>query len=354
MDAMESKRAGSGASDFRVDAEVGKRLIEVKAGVTAVRNLRASIMHLAYATAARPGYEGILLLPDAIMTPGRLRREWQLAASVLRAGVIGRLSLCMGDSAPFTGIPRDPDADTQRILEEVLAGERMATGTGRTRGDAQFVVLKVLLHHWLTSGEAVTTEWLMRTSGYSYPTIASVLERLGSLIDRRSDRRVRIRWFSREEFARLVSFSDGARATARFVDRSGEPRTLETHLRRLEKLAPRGVGIGGVLGARHYFPDLDMAGTPRLDLSQHIRTRHLDLGFIHGLDPALKRVDDPLEPATVVVHAVRHADPLFENREGGLPWADPLECLLDLHEARLDLQAGQFLDALQRQRPRVA
>jgi hypothetical protein len=353
MFVMGPRRVASRSANFHVDAEVGRRLIEVKAGVTAVRNLRASIIHLAYATAARPGYEGILLLPDVVVTRERLEREWQLAASVFRPGVLERLSLCMGDKAPFAGIPHDPDPETERVLEQVLARERGTAGVARTRGDARFVVLKVLLNHWLTNGEAVTTDWLMRTSGYSYPTIAGVLDRLGSLIERQSDRRLRLRWFSREEFTRLLSRSDSARATVRFGDRSGQPRSPELHLRRLEKLAPEGVAIGGVLGARHYLPDLDIAGLPRLDLSQHCRARHLDIRFVQALDPALARVEDPLEPATLVIHAVRHADPLFERRTGGLFWADPVECLLDLHEARLDMQASQFLDALQRQRPQL-
>jgi hypothetical protein len=41
----------------------------------------------------------------------------------------------------------------------------------------------------------------------------------------------------------------------------------------------------------------------------------------------------------------------FTPRDGGLAWADPVECLLDLHEARLEMQASQFLEALQRNRP---
>ncbi len=114
--------------------------------------------------------------------------------------------------------------------------------------------------------------------------------------------------------------------------------------------APNDLAIGGVLGARHHDRTLDLAGTPRLDLSQHCPHRHLDLRFVRELDPALERVADPLAPATVVVHAVRHADPLFTPRKGGLQWADPVECLLDLHEARLDALAPQFLEALQRRR----
>lgn len=350
---MKKERSAPSSPDLRVDAEVGRRLIEVKSGLTAVRHLRAALIQLAYAIAARPGFEGILVLTDTRVTRARLEREWELAASVLRPGILERLSLCIGDRAPFAGIPRDPDAATERAVAGVLARARTTGGGRPTRGDAPFVVLKVLLLHHLTSGEPVTTDWLMRSSGYSYPTIAGVLEKLGSLIERAKDRRLRIRWFSRAELARLVSYSDTARATARFVDRSGQPRSIEAHLRRLEKLAPAGVGIGGVLGAKHYFGDLDIAGTPRLDLSVHSTSRRPDLGFVGELDPALELVDDPLAPASVVVHAVRHADPFFDPRAGGLRWADRVECLLDLHEARLERQAAQFLEALQQLRPKA-
>jgi hypothetical protein len=290
-------------------------------------------------------------MPDVAVTRERLKREWELAQSVFKPAVLERLSLCIGERPPFTGIPRDPDPEIQAILTDVIERERVTAGPARATGDAQFVVFKVLLHHRLTNGEAVTTEWLMRTCGYSYPTVAGVLNRLGSLIERSSDRRLRLRWFPREEFVRLLSLSDSARATVRFADRSGQNRSPEMHLRRLEKLAPEGIGIGGVLGARHYLPNLDLVGIPRLDLSEHCFGKHLDLGFVEDLDPALTRVEDPLAPATVVVHAVRHANPLFINRKGGLNWADPVECLLDLHEARLDLQASQLLDALQDRRP---
>jgi hypothetical protein len=309
------------------------------------------LMQLAYAMAERPGSEAFLVLPDAAVTRKRLEREWQLAASVLRPELSNRLSLCIGAKDPFIGIPRDPGPDAQRVLSRVVAAQRPRVGSSQARGDASFVVLKILLHHWLTDGKPVTTDWLAGTSGYSYPTIANVLQYLGSLVERQSDRRLRLRWFSREEFARLLAVSDRARATVRFADRSGQSPSPESHLRRLEKLNPPDLAIGGVLGAKHYFRDLDLIGIPRLDLSQHSPKRHLDLGFIEELDPALERVEDPLEPATVVVHAIRHADALFTPREGGLQWADPVECLLDLHEARLEIQASQFLEALQRNRP---
>ncbi len=309
------------------------------------------LIQLAYALAERPGSEGFLLLSDVVITRERLLREWQHAASVLRPEMLERLVLCIEKNGQVSGIPRTPDLETQRILLEVLEKEKRQPGPRFARAEASFVVLKILLHHWLTDGNPVTTLWLSRTTGYSYPTIANVLHGLGSLIERGSDRRIRLRWFPHEELIRLVAKSGRARATVRFADRSGQPRSTEAHLQRLEKLQPAGLAIGGVLGAKHYFPNLDLVGTPRLDLSLHAPKHGPNLGFVEKLDPALKRVDDPHQPASVVVHLVNHADALFAPREGGLHWADPVECLLDLYEARLEMQAAQFLNALQQKRP---
>ncbi len=335
---------------LEVDARVGNALIEVKFGVDSLRTIRTSLMQVAYPLSEDSASEGYIVLVDSPITMERLRDEWQRAATILREDVLGRLSICLQSEGRFIGIPRDPNEATQRILAEVVETERGRMHTTRT--DYSFVIQKLLIHRWLISGEPATSEWLARTAGCSYPAVARALSPLGSLLERRSDRRVILRWFPKEEFARLLAIADRARSTARFADHSGQPRSAESHLRRLEKLNPPGLAIGGVLGAKHYHPNLDLVGTPRLDLSLHCPGKRLNLDFIERLDPALKRVEDPLAPANVVVHAVRQADAQFTPRDGGIAWADPVECLFDLHEARLELQAGQFLDALQRQRPK--
>jgi hypothetical protein len=337
--------------DIGVDAEVGHRLIEVKIGVAGLRSVRMGLMQLAYALAERPQSEGFLILSEVAITQERLQREWKHAAGVLRQETLDRMVLCIEEAGRISGIPRTPDLETQNILLEALEKERARIGPRIARADASFVVFKILLHHWLTDGQLVTADWLARTSGYSYPTVANVLHGLGSLIERGSDRRFRLRWFPHEELVRLVAMSDRARATARYADQSGQPRSPEAHLARLEKLNPSGLAIGGVLGAKHYFPDLDLVGIPRLDISLHARDHRADIDFIEKLDPALKRVKDPLEPASVVVHTVYHANSLFVPREEGLYWADPVECLLDLYDAHLETQAGQFLEALRKKRP---
>ncbi|HEY3760265.1 MAG TPA: hypothetical protein VGN23_00760 [Verrucomicrobiae bacterium] len=330
------------------DARVGDDVIEVKFGVDAVRTLRTSMMQIAYDIAGIPSAHGYIVLADSPITRERLQSEWERAVTVLQPDLLQRLTICLFSEERIIGIPHDPDAQTSQTITKVVQVER-GTTRNTARIDYTFVVQKILLHRLLTSGEPVTSEWIARTAGCSYPAVARALGSLGSLLERCSDRRVVLRWFPREEFARLTAIATRARFTARFVDHSGQPRSPESHLRRLEKLNPPGIALGGVLGARHYFPDINLVGTPRLDLSLHSPGRRMDLQFLKQLDPALKRVMDPLAPANVVIHAVNHADSLFTRRDGGLAWADPVECLFDLTEARLDAQASQFLTQLETQ-----
>lgn len=332
-----------------VDARVGNDLVEVKFGVDAIRTLRTSLMQVAYPVSEDPALHGYVVLVNSAIAVERVGEEWRRTWSVLRPEVQERLTICLMSDDHITGIPRDPTPEKQRMLAEVVEFERGKAGGNRT--DYAFVILKLLIHQWLTSGKSVTAEWLARTAGCHYPAVARAIRPLGGLVERASNRSVGLRWFPEHEFARMVAISDRARSTVRFCDDSSQPRSAESQLRRLEKLAPAGLAIGGVFGAKHIFPELDIVGSPRLDLSQHCPGKHMDLDFIKALDPALKRVTDPLQPATLVVHAVRHDDPLFTPREGGLAWADPVECLLDLHEARLEIQAAQFLDHMKNIRP---
>ena len=69
------------------------------------------------------------------------------------------------------------------------------------------------------------------------------------------------------------------------------------------------------------------------------------------LDPALKQVKNPDEPAQLVLHFVRHKESLFTPNRNGLPWADVVECLLDLNEAGLEGQALEFLEAVTPREP---
>jgi hypothetical protein len=212
--------------------------------------------------------------------------------------------------------------------------------------DFPFIILKLLVYAWLTNRGGLTARWLADAAGCSYPTVVSATKRIGRVVSRRKDRRLELEGFPRQEWARLLMVADEARSTMRFADRSGEPRSASSLGERLTETRPRHVAIGGVLGARHYQPEIDLVGLPRLDVCVHCPGRSADVSFVRRLDPALEATSDPTEPARLVFHFVRHRQPLFEPSSHGLPWADPPECLMDLHEARLETPAAEFVRAL--------
>jgi hypothetical protein len=59
----------------------------------------------------------------------------------------------------------------------------------------------------------------------------------------------------------------------------------------------------------------------------------------------LEKITRRDESPTLVIHDIRRAESLFQSGDNGLPWADPVECLLDLHEARLESQALEFFNS---------
>jgi hypothetical protein len=152
-----------------------------------------------------------------------------------------------------------------------------------------------------------------------------------------------LRVFPRDEWARLVALADEVRGTVRFVDQSGQRRAPESLLRRLQQLQRDDIAVGGVWGAKHYHAALDLVGNPRLDVSIHSPNKAANLDFVAQLDPALARAARRAQAPSLVVHVVRRAASLFERDGSGGLWADPVECLLDLHEARLEDQALEFL-----------
>ena len=132
---------------LEVDARIGNALIEVKFGVDALRTIRTSLMQVAYSVGEDPSAHGYVVLADSPITKERLRKEWERAAAVLRNDVLHRLTICLHSEGRISGIPRDPDVETQRILSNVVEAERGRMNTTRT--DYSFVVQKILLHRSL-------------------------------------------------------------------------------------------------------------------------------------------------------------------------------------------------------------
>ena len=306
---------------------------------------------MAAALDREPSRAQLLCLVSPRMTVERLAEEWRIIERILRPEVVKRLAvhamLPDGRCRTFGEIAEPLAA---RLCRDVTSRENLVGTIRLPPPDYSFLVLKLFVYSWLTHRGPVTARWLADTAGCSYPTVASATRHIGRAVVKRPDRRLELREFPRHEWSRLLAVADAARSTMRFADRSGQPRSAARLAERLQELRPDAVAIGGVLGARRYQPELDLMGLPRLDVSVHSPGRQADVAFVKRLDAALEATTDPAEPACVVVHFVRHHQPLFEKDGTGLAWADPVECLLDLHEARLEPQAAQFVSALEARR----
>ena len=328
------------------DLSVGNIVAVLKTGLHAVRNLRASIIDLAYSLHDYPDLQGLLVLIDPAISRRRLKQEWDLASRTLRPEVLDRMKLAYVEAGEIRGYPAEPPAAIMPQLEASIREAHDGRRQSLPRTDFQSEILKLLIHQWLGRAGSLTTHWISETVGCTYPTTSKVLERLSSVLRRHSNRSIELAAFPMDQWAALVARGDEARHTLRFCDRSGQPRSVDALTRRLRKLDRKDLAIGGAIGARGHYPDLDLLGAPRLDLTIHCPGGLLDTDFIKRLDPALAPATGSHEPPAVVLHVLRRKVAYFASSPDGGYWADPVECLLDLHEARLEPQAKEFFDHL--------
>jgi len=331
------------------DVESPTLAVEVKRHLAGARGLRDALALLAGFLAKNPGKHGVLLLLDPRITTQRVHEEQSWLGEALRAKIADRLRVIVVRGGHFEEKQVALSQMDWGLLEQ-LAAKETEDSSDLPRPDLQSEVLRVLVLQWLRSGGPVTSRWLQETVGCNYRTVAAALGRLGSAVKRYSSRQVELKYFPKEEWMKLLATSDSARATRRYADRSDQPRSPESLLRRLRSLKRSDLAVGGVLGARHYYADLDLIGTPRLDVCVHSPEGRAQLDFVRRLDPALQETSESDSPARLVLHFVRREESLFEEDPSGLRWADPVECLLDLHEMRFEAQAAGFVEFLTAQR----
>jgi len=330
---------------YTPDFAWGNTVVEVKADAHSFRNLRAGLLQLAYYLAAEPARRGLLVLGNPRITDTALKNEWQLAEQALRKEVLDRLSVVAKRGDEIVVVAGGLEPGLREHMDEMLAQKARAP-KARTR-PAPDAIFLVLLLHWFRRTGPLTTHSLMQAVGCSYPTVAAALRRLEHSLKRSSDRRVQLWGFPADEWQRVVTGRDRVHPTIRYVDRSGLRRSPEVLLQRASGLAIEGLAVGGVMGARHYYPHLDLHGMPRLDLTLHSPSNGKpDLSFVERVDPALERTDSKNEPVALAVHVLGTQKAFFTSAGDGLPLADEVDCLLSLYDARLEAQAKEFLDHL--------
>lgn len=311
------------------------------------REIVAAATQLAVGCRRLRAGHGVLAWWCATFSPRRVRETWDALASVLAPDVASRLQLVMVSPAEQLVIPEGPPGT--QIADAIRgASTVVAEGTSTARPDRSYEVMKILFMRWLRRDPPISMGELMSVSGLSHPTVATRVRELGSAVERTSNRGVALRALPAAAWNELLALSPRVRRTVGYEDRSGrapDPRAL---IERLKRLRPPHVALGGVIAARHWQPSFDLDGVPRIDLELHTPTGGASLGFLHRLDPALGPVRDDAAPS-LVVHQVTRASSFFEtDPAGGLPLADPVEVLLDLHQLRLHAQADELVRFLRR------
>lgn len=323
-------------------------LVEIKENLKSARDLRNALLQAVRLMVENPGdRQVVLVLGDPVIGSALIEKEVNTLKSALLPELSDRLAVCVIRGGEVLGMtkgrtlgPLEPDE--LDCLNGFWEGEPAAvSAVTLPRPDLQSEVFRVLLRGWVLGQGPLTSVELEDSVGCSYRTVATAVKALGPLIGRMSDKRVYLKRFPEAAWGAFVAGAAKSRNSQHFVDQSGQPRSIEFLLRRFQKLGLSEVAVGGVFGAKNYFPDLDIVGSPRLDLCVHTPAGEAELSFVEQLDPGLKKTEDAYAPARVVLHFLRRKRSFFDQVESDL-YADPIECLADLSAGRLVTQAAAF------------
>ncbi len=332
----------------------GRRAIELKFALHGVRDLDAAVTQLALALTRSPGLDRMTLLAHVgRLNAERVRAEWERVLAVLRPEVADRMALV---ALAVDGVVLEPRGDDELAwLAAKLRGAMTSGAHDASRAvdsvfwtGKSFDVWMVLLDAWLRCEAPLAIGDIAKRSGCSHPTVTATLRRLmahGELT-RTSSRRAGFVQLPRGSLGEVLVLSDGLRGTQRFVDGSGRPEPIDL-ARRIRERAPKDIAIGGVVAARHYAPNFDLNGLPRIDVTTR---RDGDVSaWVSAIDPALRRATLREKSPVLVVHHSRRAA-VFDDADTpeGRVMASPAETLLDLYDLRLTEQADDFARSLRK------
>lgn len=321
--------------------------IELKGALQGTRDLHAALFQLAFALKDNAHLSRATLvarLPR--MTARRVEREWLRVATTIDASISARMAIAAVTEDGDCAQPRDPQ--TLHILEQAkrlfaLEAPREDREPGTGWDLKRFEVWKTLLDAWLLAEGPLAVQEIARRSGTSYPTVASTLERLRTReeLRRTRSRSAELSGMPRRTLAEVLIVAPDLRRSRGFFDASGRGTDPHDLLRRLQRLSPPGVQLGGVPAARHHLPSFDLNGLPRVDVLVATDDR---LDWVRDLDAALRPAHGEERSPLLVVHRTHRPHRPVTKKE--LPYASPAETLLDLFDLRLDGQANDFVQEL--------
>lgn len=333
--------------DARLKGPYGELLLKIKRSSGAVE-LRGELLSLALALRDEPrSTAAVCLLRDTRLSAGRLQDEIHRFQQVIDPMLGERIFLVWVDGRRILGHLPPMDDWT---YEQLLAASARPPSAKMTRVTQQ-AVKTAALTAWFTVKGRLGVAWMSRATGASMPTAIAAFRAMqeeglvysvGSSWSLADD----VSWDS----ARMVVAAHAAeRRQIRFRDPTGHARSPQEMAERIRRLQRDGVtpevDIGGVLGAQAHYPDLDITGAPRLDLSVY----DADISFVRKIDAGLVEAKESNAKAVLVLHLGR--DPrrgLQETQAPGI--ASVVDCLADLIEIGLLAEAQDLWHEKARQR----
>lgn len=339
--------------DGRFQTPDGELLVEVKRTDKA-RDIRVALMGLVYLLGHEPPTtKAVCVLSRTRLPQPRLEEELALFRSMLRPDLAARIfmlhfEVSQPDDYEFAGLVRESFVDW---LDQLV---RMESRDGRV---TRHTVVCAIASLWLRGELPMTSKALQEFCGASYPTVAAAVQEYqeNGLLEEQSDRRIKVRGVPASIWLKMAEKQAASRTEFHYIYPGPVP-APELLCQRVQEMQKSGrlsnsqIGVGGVIGAKKYFPDLDVSGSPKLDLSYYRGTSfEADLDFVGRIDPLLRpREEDERERYALTVHVTSEPLRLMSRDEGS--WASEMECVADLLELGLSREAHEMMTFLGKER----
>ncbi|MFG6415604.1 hypothetical protein ACG02S_17045 [Roseateles sp. DC23W] len=334
--------------DLTLATPTGRNVIVEIKRTHSMRDVRNALLSLVTALAQRPDADALCLVYESRLSSQRLEEELSTFRELLRPDLAERVYLAMAVDQDFQGtLPRG----TEGLLDDLRAAIQRDGGEAAAPRVSRQHVMATLVQRWLDGFQGSSITQTQRLTGASRPTVAAAHAdlRAANVVRVQSLMVTVIDDISGPILQKLAQEYAKTRKLAWYTDVSGMNRSPAEMASRLLKLQASGrigldVQIGGVIGAKEHYSDLDLTAAPRLDLcvygSADGIARHLDAGlqpikpFAHG---------HPFLQPSLVLHEQR---PLADTTGASGNAAPSLDCLADLMEMGLEAQAQQMASFL--------
>lgn len=328
--------------DGRWDGPDGSVLVDIRRSNNA-RDIRDTLVNLAYVLSNdRPTATALCVVPKSRLSLSRLWQELEKFRAVVIPSLASRIYIAtIGSDGHLTGSPYDNNSEFLRWFIRLAATKTATMVPARSNRQS---VSSMLAQLWLRGEDPQSFKALQHLCGASYPTVSTVVKELSAkgFIAHQSDRRVSLKYLTHDAWLTMFKAHSDNRKVLRFVDPTGQSRSPDSMAIRLFKLQEqdlfKNVAVGGVLGAKHYFPDLDITASPRLDISVYGESTE----FVHKIDAALEQTSNPQAKAVLIVHLVQGPERFIDRNDSGT-WAPEMECLADLIELGLTREALEMV-----------